>query len=216
MRSYTIGYIEHDSDVHSKYLAPSLCDLIGQFDVITTSDKNYPAKNYNEIKDKCKTDYLILTHQDVSFPCDLLFFIDKTIDTLSYMGIDFGVLGMVGMDPYMTYQQHHSSSKRIHLVDTLDCCFAVIDPKVPARFDEENFGEYHLYVEDYCAQMNRVHNKRNYTILIDEDPSPPKENFTRNKIRHHGATVNKIGFCWGRYNEFRNKLTEKWGIIKTT
>ena len=32
------------------------------------------------------------------------------------------------------------------------------------KFDEINFNEYHLYVEDICAQMNRVHNKKNYTI----------------------------------------------------
>lgn len=216
MRSYTIGYIEHDSDVHSKYLAPSLYDLIGQFDVITTSDKNYPAKNYNEIKDKCKTDYLILTHQDVSFPCDLLFFINKTIDTLSYMGIDFGVLGMVGMNPHENYLQHWCSSKRIWNVDTLDCCFAVINPKDKAIFDEENFGEYHLYVEDYCAQMNRIHGKQNFTILIDSNQEDSNHNEFRKKITHHGSTVNKLGFCWGRYNEFKSKLIEKWGPIKTT
>ena len=71
MKNFTIGYINHDNEVFNKYLKTSLNLLEDEFDIISTTDENNPAKNYNEILDKCKTLYLILTHQDVSFPPNL-------------------------------------------------------------------------------------------------------------------------------------------------
>jgi hypothetical protein len=218
-RTYTIGYIDHDKDVHSKYLGPSMSMLNDEFSVICTSDKKFPAQNYNYILDKAKTDRVILTHQDVSFPPDLLEKIDKTYDLLEEQGVDVGALGMVGMHPYHDYMQLHSNENSVWLVDTLDCCFVVVDPVAKARFDEENFGEYHLYVEDYCAQLNRDLNKSNFTIKISSSGDILYSNdisFNFDKLRHHSATVSKRGSCWGRYGEFKIKLIEKWGQIKTT
>ena len=219
MRTYTIGYISHDPVVFDKYLGPSLESLDGDFVVISTSDKAYPAENYNTIISCCDTDYLILTHQDVSFPPNLLSAIDKTIDAVGEESL--GVLGMVGMHPDHPDLQLHSTADKVHLVDTVDCCFAVVNPRLNARFDSENFGEYHLYVEDYCAQMNRTLGRNNYTILIDSGvdeimDSNNNDGFVRDKLRHHSATVSKLGSAWGRYWEFRDVLTKKWGNLKTT
>lgn len=219
-RTYTIGYIDHDKDVHSKYLGPSMSMLNDEFSVICTSDEKFPAQNYNYILDKAKTDRVILAHQDVSFPPELLEKIDKTYDLLEEQGLDVGALGMVGMHPYHEYMQLHSNEDNVWLVDTLDCCFVIVDPSNKVRFDEENFGEYHLYVEDYCAQLNRRHKKQNFTIAInsgvDEIVYSSHRDFEFDKLRHHSATLSKIGSCWGRYNEFKQDLIKKWGQIKTT
>lgn len=206
---YTIGYIEHDNKVHTKYLGPSLASLKEDFAILTTSDEKFPAENYNTMLDKCETEFLILTHQDVSFPPSLLEQIDKTMEYVP----DWGVLGMVGVDRNHVYRW--SDTSNLYEVDTLDCCFMIIRKDSPVRFDTENFGEYHLYVEDFCAQMNRVHGKRNYTIAIKS--SGKFDGYTDFKqLRHHSATVSKRGYCWGRYIEFRQKLEQKWPRIKTT
>lgn len=221
MRTYTIGYIEHDEVIHSRYLGPSIDSLSTEVDVISTSDEDFPAKNYNQMLRDCKTDYIILTHQDVSFPPDLIERIDETLNVLMEDDIQVGCLGMVGMDPNHSYLQRHSTLKGIYEVDTLDCCFVVVDPKLDARFDEQNFGEYHLYVEDYCAQMNRALNRKNFTILIESgvDDIMDKDyvhDFKKDRLRHHSATVSKVGSAWGLYWQFKDCLIKKWGKIKTT
>lgn len=212
-KKFTIGYINHDEVIHKKYLGSCLKTLEGEFDVIYTDDKKFPAKNYNELKDRCQTEYLILTHQDVSFPSNLLECINKTISKLD----DWGVLGMVGVDSGGTYRW--STTDCIYEIDTLDCCFMVIKKDSLGIFDEENFNDYHLYVEDFCAQMNRLYNKKNYTLLIDSKESLDIKHKNTGEITqmfHHGATVSKIGYGWGKYGEYRNKLSSKWGNIKTT
>lgn len=210
---YTFGYIEHDKEVHDKYLGPSMASLIDEFTVLTTTDEKFPAENYNDLKDRCETEYLILTHQDVSFPPNLLQRIDETMKHIP----DWGVIGMVGVDKNRSYKW--SEGTTINEVDTLDCCFIVIRKDSPARFDTNQFGEYHLYVEDFCAQMNRLYNKRNYTIAINSGEildSIYKPNTTFTQLSHHSATVSKRGYCWGRYVEFRQKLGLKWPQIQTT
>ncbi|QDL56082.1 hypothetical protein [Rhodoferax aquaticus] len=213
MKRFSIGYIRHSPETHERYLGYSLANLQGECDVLSTSDHNYPAQNYNDLLDACKTEYLILTHQDVSFPPNLLACIQRTIDFAS----DFGVLGMVGVDAAGTHRW--STNAGIYEVDTLDCCFIVVKKSAPARFDTVGFGEYHLYVEDYCAQMNRQYGKKNYTLHIEagevRDTLYSPE-FPLEKLRHHSATVSKLGYCWGRYSEFRETLEKKWLGVKTT
>lgn len=213
MKKFTFGYISHNAQIHARYLQYSLENLRGDFEVIHTSDQKFPAENYNNMLDQCVTDYLILTHQDVSFPPDLLTCVQRTIDSVP----DFGVLGMVGADAGGTHRW--STIKGIYPVDTLDCCFVLIRSSSSARFDTDRFGEFHLYVEDYCAQMNRLFGRQNYTIHIDSDEMPEsmyKAGFVLDKLRHHSATVSTKGYCWGRYHEFRRELESKWGGVKTT
>ena len=210
---YTFGYIEHNKEVHDKYLGPSMANLTEPYLELTTSDEKFPAENYNDLIDRCETDYLILTHQDVSFPSNLLNQIEETIKHVP----DWGVLGMVGVDVNRVYRW--SEFDKLYEVDTLDCCFIVIRKDSPARFDTQIFDEYHLYVEDFCAQMKRLHNKTNYTIainsgeILDINYNP---NLPVKQLSHHSATVSKRGYCWGRYSEFRQKLENKWPSIKTT
>jgi hypothetical protein len=213
MKHFTIGYITHSPQTHSRYLGYSLQHLQGEFEVIHTTDEKFPAHNYNDMLERCTTEFLILTHEDVSFAPDLLAAIQRSIDFVP----DFGVLGMVGADAGGTHRW--STLAGIYPVDTLDCCFIVVRPAAPARFDTAGFGEFHLYVEDYCAQMLRTHGKQNHTIHTDSGEMPDPlyvDRFALTKLQHHSATVSQRGYCWGRYPEFRAALDAKWPGIKTT
>jgi hypothetical protein len=211
---YTIGYIKHNNSVNELHIGPSIENLKGEFEVITTEDTLFPAENYNHLLSECKTDYLILSHEDVTFPSNLL---EKIEMTITYVP-DFGCLGMVGVDENRNY--HWSSLDKIVELDTLDCCFLVINMKnrKGIKFDTETFGEYHLYVEDFCAQMKRVNKKKIYTIGGISAYEKPilKEQTESDSMGHHSATVNQRGYCWGRYTEFRRILESKWPNIKTT
>ena len=153
---YTFGYIKHNEEVNRIHLGASLKNLKGEFSIIATTDKCFPAENYNHILDVCETEYLILCHEDITFPDNLLEKIDETIKLVP----DFGCLGIVGVDTDNKY--YWSVEDRIFELDTLDCCFILINMKnlSNARFDTDLFGEYHLYVEDFCAQMNRINGKK--------------------------------------------------------
>jgi hypothetical protein len=213
MKSFTIGYIKHSPQTFERYLGYSLKSLQGDFDEVFTSDERFPADNYNDIIERSQTEFIILTHEDVSFPPDALACIQRTID----FAPDFGVLGMVGVDAGGTHRW--STLAGIYEVDTLDCCFVVVRKAALASFDSKIFGEYHLYVEDYCAQMSRLYGKKNYTIHIASGElrdSAYAANFPLVQMTHHSATVSERGYCWGRYHEFRRELEKKWPNIRTT
>ena len=96
MKKYTIGYIDHNQEVHSRQLGPSLKHLLGEFDVISLPSTVCPATNYNSMIEQCQTPYLILAHQDVTFSPDMLSAIDKTIDCVP----EFGALGLKGFNNF--------------------------------------------------------------------------------------------------------------------
>lgn len=214
MKKFTIGYIQHDLEVYQRYLEKSISNLDNTlFDVLTTSNINPPATNYNTMLNMCNTQYIILTHSDVSFPPNLLECIEKTIELVP----DFGVLGMVGVDYNREYKW--SNKNKLYEVDTLDCCFIVLNTNNNIKFDDINFNEYHLYVEDICAQSNRIHNKKNYTLLIDSGEilvTKYVNEFIPTKLMHHSATLSRRGAEWGNYLAYKNILINKWGNIKTT
>jgi hypothetical protein len=210
--SISIGYIRHNPEVFAQCLGASLAELEGPFEMLSSSDKQSPAKNYNQMIRDCKTDLLILTHEDVSFSSDLL---DQILLSIALLPENWGVLGMVGRTKTGLWQWSHSH--QMWEVDTLDCCFIVIKPG-EIFFDEELFDEYHLYVEDYCAQASRIHGLSNWTIMMDS--AEGMGHLTRldqpSFMQHHSATVLERGFCWGRYTEYRMKLEAKWPGIQTT
>ena len=209
MKLYTFGYIAHDSKVHEKYLGPCLKSLEGEFDVLKTSSAKCPASNYNDLIDMCQTPYLILTHQDVSFPPNLLRRISHTIIRVP----NFGALGMVGVNPKRQY--FWSSPNKIFKIETLDSCFLVIQKNLGIRFDDIVFDEFHQYVEDYCAQLTRKHNLPCYTILVKAMEANPSISLG-SCMQHHSNTMNKLGACWGKWQEYNRRLMAKWPGIKTT
>ena len=137
MKKFTFGYIEHDFNVFNRYLKKSLETLDKNlFEVLTTNDINKPSVNYNTLLNNCKTEYIIFTHSDVSFPPNLLECIENTINLVP----DFGCLGMVGVDIDGLYKW--SNTNEIYEVDTLDCCFIVLKVSNLIKFDEINFLQY--------------------------------------------------------------------------
>jgi len=133
VKQFTIGYIRHNKYVYETYLGPSIDNLEGDFDVLSTTDENKPAANYNELISKCNTPYLILTHQDVTFSPNLL---DRLKMTIKETPITLG------------YDEVYKNSKSF--------------------------------------------------------------------LNHHSYTLSKRGSCWGRYGEYRQKLSQKWPGICTT
>jgi len=201
---FTIGYIDHDNEVYDKYLVPSLLKLKGDYDIIKTSDVNKPAVNYNKIIKDSPNRYIILTHQDISFSDGLLERIELSINEIK----NFGVLGLVGVDEKRTYRW--SSPDESFELETLDCCFIVIDKNNNVMFDETTFDDYHLYVEDFCLQTKKITGRSPYTLLIGKSPKLPYF------LCHHSHTIRKLGSRWGKYNEYKSRLVKKWGDVKTT
>jgi len=206
MMKYTIGYINHNKDVFNEYLGNSILNLDGFFVVLSTSDQDNPAKNYNKLLSRCKTKYLILTHQDISFSKNLLDNIDKTIEELSG---NFGALCLVGVDSLGQY--FWSDDKIPHEVSTCDGCFVVINTENNLKFDEDIFDDYHLYVEDFCCQLSLIGEKI-YTILTTSNVNYNKDSY----ILHHGSTVSERGFFWGEYTKYKEKFKNKWPGFYTT
>ena len=91
--NFSIGYIRHNPEVFAQCLGLSLAELEPPFEVLSTSNKESPARNYNQMIKECKSNYLILTHEDVSFSSDLL---DNILVTIALLPENWGVLGMVG------------------------------------------------------------------------------------------------------------------------
>jgi hypothetical protein len=212
---FTIAYIDHDKEVFNKYLKPSLDNLKGVFEVISVSSQLMPAKNYNELIDMSSNNWIILTHQDVSFPPNLLESIENTINFIGKN--DIGALAMIGVNKIGEYKW--SNKKEIHKIETSDCCFLVINKSNGIYFDDVNFDDFHLYVEDYCIRVKKILDKDIYTILIDSEgimDSDWNDNYSFDKLRHHSYTCDKIGFCWGNYYEYKQKLINIWGDVKTT
>lgn len=200
MKRITIGYIKREVNTYSFSinLGKSLAELNGEFDVIEKDDKRSPSENYNQMIDECKTPYLVLCHQDIRFAPELLERIDETISIVP----DFGVIGLVGQH---RYGQQSTNPHQVIEIDTLDSCLIMIKTENAPRFDTKIFNEYHLYVEDYCANFNRVLGKKNY--VIKWDPS---------RWFHYGETFRITGGAWGNYMVYKRKLSEKWpGVITT-
>tara|TARA_R100000654_G_scaffold40902_1_gene66993 strand:- start:2 stop:1243 length:1242 start_codon:yes stop_codon:yes gene_type:complete len=210
--SFSIGYINHDDDVFNRFLGPSLNSLKGNFEVVCTSDKKRPAKNYNEIIDKSAFNFIILTHQDVSFSSDLLERISLTIKSVG----DWSALAMVGVSEDGTYRW--SNQDRSFEVSSADCCFILINKDHGIRFDEKLFDDFHLYVENYCGQVKQKTGLPVRTILTNSKESSPyqRDESLTTYLNHHSVTVNKRGTAWGKYWEYRKKLEDKWPGIKTT
>lgn len=216
MKKYTIGYIDHNQEVHARQLGPSLAALNGGFDVLKTDSKECPAANYNTMIDRCNTSVLILTHQDVTFSPDLLTRLDVAIGAIP----NFGAFGMVGVDPQRRY--YWSKDGAIARICSIDCCFIVIRKELGLKFDNSTFNEYHMYVEDYCGQVSNM-GLNCYTIPInsaalgkDETYEDAVKKCGSNFLNHHSFTCGERGYCWGRWAEFRAKLKAKWPGIETT
>lgn len=205
MEKITIAYIEHDSEVFDKYLGPSLQNLRAEFEIIHLSSKdNMPGNNYNRMLEMSKNKYVLFVHEDTTFSPD---FIEKINEAISIRP-DFGVMGTVG-----NYENNIEWAKdgMMMEVKTVDCCCLLVNKEHNIKFDSDTFDEYHCYVDDVCLQtVNKGF--KNYTIPINAFEAQKEDVYSKDGsyFRHHSATVSKLGYCWGRYNEYLQKMNEKW------
>lgn len=208
-KKFTIGHRARQPKVYEEFLKKSLNNLSGNFnlikidagDTVDCSDfasTKYPAQCYNEMLEACTTPYLILPHEDVSFTGDLLEMLEATIAEYP----DFGVIGLVGA---AQDGNKWSESGVIHEVDTLDSCFIVVRKDFELKFDEQKFGEFHLFAEDYCARTKQL-GKKIYTIKFKEGSG----------VGHHSATWTLLGPCWGNYTQYWTVFRQKYPHLKTT
>ena len=203
MPKYTIAYLKHDQAVFDKYLGPSLDKLTGTFTTAAMVADICPAANYNKILKLAATPYVIFTHQDINFSPDLL---ERLDDTFNKLDDSVGSLGLVGVDNNLIYRW--SERNTTHQLATADGCFFVI--KITGLlFDECTFNGFHLYVEDYCAQL-KARQQKVYTIDIDGQYG------STSYLHHHNLTLTKFGCAWGDYYKYRSLLEHKWPGIKTT
>lgn len=210
-KKWTIGWISHDNEVFNKFLSPSLIRLEGDFDTLRTNDSLKPSQNYNLIINNCKSRWLILCHEDISFSHDLLERIDLTLELWGKKDFIFGGVAGPEGDGKVVKSRKTGSTK----IMTTDCCFVVIDTNSSIYFDENNFNDYHLYVEDFCIQSVTRRNLYGSLILCDFITKDQWEvmNHENNSswIYHAGSTIAKNGYAWGRYHEYRKIFRDKWG-----
>jgi len=210
-KDFTISWISNNTEDFNKYLGPSLQRIKNRFDSYSIYNKNKSANSYNNLIKKCKTRWIVLCHEDVSFSEDLLDCIKETID----INPDFHFFGFVGSNKNVTIK---CNTKKSEDITTCDSCFIVIDLEkdVPA-FDESTFDDFHLHVEDLCMQLGG----RGKTILCNYLEKNDYELLDQNKckkwIYHGSSTYSKLGSSWGKYDEYKNRLNKKWNIeVPTT
>lgn len=185
-------------EAFEKYLKPSMDAIRGNYATVSVVNVR-PADAYNEMIRLCHTPYLILMHEDVVFTPELLDSISQTIQ----LHPDFGVLGLVGPDS--TGANKWADENESYEVETFDSCLIVIKKESAIRFNEAVFDDFHLYVEDYCAQ-GRAAGAPNYTIKL----------LPGTKIDHASATWHELGPCWGEYPKYREIFGRMWPGVKTT
>jgi hypothetical protein len=204
---FEIAYISYNPDAFKKYLGPSLESLSpGNFIITAVPNGNKPASAFNKVLKESKCEYIIFTHEDISFSSNLLERVEYTIKAIP----DFGVLGLVGRDKKWNYCW--SIRKRSFVVSTLDCCFVVIRKSDKLMFDEKTFDDYHLYIEDYCMQVKKEYGRVSCTLLMNSVHDKEFPDY----LRHHFMTTKRLGFCWGKYKQYRDILFKRYPDITTT
>ena len=104
----------------------------------------------------------------------------------------------------------------MNIVTTLDSCSILINKDHHLKFDEENFDEYHHFVEDYCMQIKYIKKLKIYTLLIDtylplDEPKYESDISEKNYFIHYGATFINEGTRWGNWIKYKKILDKKWG-----
>lgn len=212
----TIAYIHHNSEHLELFLQPSLDKLINRnFDLIILDDKDCPAYNYNKVIEQSKNDFILFMHEDVMFSVD---FLDRIWETI-FKYPNFGVLGFEGANHSKDLKQMQSYFWAIKesstVLTTVDAAAFVINKKHNLKFDDRTFNDFHLFVEDYCLQVSRKLNLECRTVLINALESHCEPDLYENSFYIHKAqTCHSLGYNWGRFNEFFQKLIDKWQFEK--
>jgi len=195
----TVGYIDHNPEIFAEFLGKSLTAFdASQYEVLSTTDKDCPSKNYNSILERSANRYVVLVHYDVLLPTNFLDAVHNTVEQHP----DFGVLGLVGFFPFENHNRLTigATVSKPCLVDFFDPLCILVNKDNALKFDEVEFDGLHLYVEDYCMQAIEK-GLKNYTVLLDITT-----------VQHLGNTYSKSGQMWGDYSECYWRFMKKWSI----
>ena len=212
--SVTIGILNHDNNIYEKYIAKSLSRLKGSYDLILKRNKR-PAQAYNEIINQSKNKYIILLHADVTFSDDFIDVINQSISKYP----DFGAFCCVGVSKkiFNKVKIVISDVNNQHEVLTSDSCCIVVNKEHNIKFDDKIFDEYHMYVEDYCAQVRinlgcKIYTPpTNWIWVQDYDENLIDITIIKKWFIHHSNTFSIKGARWGNWLEYKKRLDEKWG-----
>ena len=207
----TIGILNHNNDVFEKYISKSLSRLRGNYDLIIEQNKR-PAHAYNEIIKQSNNKYIILLHADVSFSYNFLYCINRSINKYP----KFGALGILGIKKSFLKKPEYmkANNNTMYKVSTLEPSCIVINKQHRLQFDNNNFDEYHLYVEDYCTQVRKFIKQKIYTMLIDAY-IPLSSGFNEKHLVgdyfvHYNNTFSIEGERWGNWLKYKKILDKKW------
>jgi hypothetical protein len=190
-----------DNGVYDLYLGKASLDPI--IKVSPVGDFS-PAKFYNSVLDSATERYVCFVHSDVS--CNGLK--EAIIETIRLKpGYLYGVVGSLN-------GVHWSRKDKLFNLLTCDSCCIVVDREMGLRFDEENFDEYHLYVEALGMEANSKGIKMT-TIALDAFYAFKTFETDRYFI-HHSHTLNELGCSWGNYPKYKARLLAKWKRSQVT
>lgn len=198
---FTYAYISYKKEVYDQYLRPCLEKIKDKVDIITKSN-TIPTKFCNEVINESKNDYIIFSHEDVTFSDDIIEAIEETIND----NPNFGVLCVIGKDKTNTNKGALTST--YFNLEFCDPCFFVIDKRNKTRFDEIIFNDFHFGIEDYCLNVKQSENKEVVSIKIKWGSDNQVRSF-----RHHSYTCKTVRYQWGNYKHYKDALKKKWGNL---
>jgi len=208
----TIGVLNHNNDIFDKYVAKSLDTLKGNYELIIEQNKR-PAEAYNSIIKRSKNKYIILLHADVSFNSNFISCVNKSIKKYP----DFGAMGILGVKKplFRKLQYIEANEQKMYEVSTLEPSCILINNRHDLIFDNINFDEYHLHVEDYCTQVRKIKKLNIYTMLINtfiaQSSSFDVKNICGDYFVHYNNTFSMQGARWGHWLKYKKILDNKWG-----
>jgi GT2 family glycosyltransferase len=161
-------------------------DLRDASQVILQRGYSGAAAAYNHAIDKAQSDLLVFVHQDVYLPAGWLASLRRTLELLSKVDPNWGVLGIWGVNKsptdgtgflYCTANGRLGNAfEGVREVRTLDEVLLIMRKSSNLRFDEQLPG-FHMYGPDICLEAKRqgmrsyaisafcIHNTSSYKML---------------------------------------------------
>lgn len=195
----SIAVVFNDEAVLNEYLRPSLRSVAAPVKLLELNNTDNAvstniASIYNVLLGLEGPDIVAILHPDVAFDESFVEDLLSAVETLEREGKPWGAIGIVGRTWEGKYLWCHEVDAPA-AVCSLDSCSLVTRRSLGVRFDQERFGEFHCYVEDYCLQAQA----RGLGVYV-----------VPASARHGSATMKVKGAQWGNYRKYRRRLSWKW------
>jgi hypothetical protein len=171
-----VGVAANDEGVLAGNLMASPTLYSGSIEVCVQRGFSSAAVAYNRLIDQCRSDILILVHQDVYLPQHWLDKVAEAVKHLENKGEAWGILGVWGVRGNGQYAGRTwcSGGGREHIgeedgivtkVDSIDEIVIILNCKAGLRFDEGLHG-FHLYATDIILQAEQ----KGYKTFVFDGP----------------------------------------------